>query len=297
MQTEPDDDLGGETTGGNAAPDVRRSFRDLSDPFSSRNKPDAARIIKQTFEAVEVWGRDHRVVRADRETPQEFLQRMTQHYPEQKERLQHLAQLYNRLAYSGGQAQQEEVKPLRDLWSWLSKTAVCLMLTTILPFSTSIADDGEAARLSFAIRSFDTATNRRRRRSATLISRAVGPAWRYRFDKSSARWNRNRRPVYKRLIFTPTFVVGNGWVMLHIRNSVSCRRAARHRSSSIYNNGCLGLCRRSVGPPVTLPYKHLIFESAHKGRGSLRWKSRNYASKHTRCGSSSSLLLGPVPSR
>ncbi len=160
IQTEPDDDHGGETTGGNAAPDVRRSFRDLSDPFSNRNKPDAARIIKQTFEAVEVWGRDHRVVRADRETPQEFLQRMTQHYPEQKERLQHLAQLYNRLAYSGGQAQQEEVKPLRDLWSWLTKTAVCLMLTSILPFSTSIADDGEAARLSFAIRSFDTATNR-----------------------------------------------------------------------------------------------------------------------------------------
>jgi hypothetical protein len=123
------------------------SFRELVDPFTGRLKMNSARIIQHTFHAVEVWGREHKVVRIQRETPQEYLQRIMQTYPEQRERLQVLAQLYNQIAYAAGQASQPDIRPLRELWAWLSRTAAAVFIS--LFSGTLIAEESSSPQLRF----------------------------------------------------------------------------------------------------------------------------------------------------
>ena len=102
-------------------PVVTQSFNDFVNPFGSNVAGwKASRIIRHSFEAIEVWGRERQLARSDQETPEEYIRRLTANYPDQSESLFRLMQLYNRLAYANGKVDTSEVKKLDRLWKWLS---------------------------------------------------------------------------------------------------------------------------------------------------------------------------------
>ncbi len=102
---------------------ILKSFSDFANPFSSRSADwNAGKIVRHTFEAIEVWGRERKLSRSDQETPEEFLRRLAACYPDQAESLLRLMQLYNRLAYANAPVDSNEVKRLSTLWDWLEKS-------------------------------------------------------------------------------------------------------------------------------------------------------------------------------
>jgi Domain of unknown function (DUF4129)/Leucine Rich repeat len=145
-----------------------KSFHDFSNPFESKDTSlTATKVIQHTFEAIEAWGREHGAIRSDRETPQEYLQRLMALFPDQKNQFHNLAQIYNRLAYAGGRTSSQEITPLRELWSWLKRTAAvcCLFATLILPMTT-IAEEHNLDFRSFWIPSVDSNIARGKKPSA-----------------------------------------------------------------------------------------------------------------------------------
>ncbi|MDZ4850025.1 MAG: DUF4129 domain-containing protein [Pirellulaceae bacterium] len=97
-----------------------KPFSDFANPFASRGQGwNAGKIVRHTFDAIEVWGRERQLVRSSQETPEEFLRRLAAQYPEQSESMQRLTQLYNRLAYAQSTIDANEARRLSTLWSWL----------------------------------------------------------------------------------------------------------------------------------------------------------------------------------
>ena len=92
-------------------------FSTYTNPFSSRQlHPE--QIVRQTFRALIAWGREHRIVRSEEETPDEFVRRVARKYSEQQSSLIHLGHLYGRIAYAKSHVHRTELEPLRELWVW-----------------------------------------------------------------------------------------------------------------------------------------------------------------------------------
>ncbi|MEI7460988.1 MAG: DUF4129 domain-containing protein, partial [Pirellula sp.] len=98
-------------------------FQSFGNPFTAGNRWTREQIVRHMYRATVSWGYEHRVVRRDDETPEEFMRRLARRFPQQQELLSMLGQLYNRIAYARGTVRNEEMKPMGDLWRWLSETA------------------------------------------------------------------------------------------------------------------------------------------------------------------------------
>lgn len=93
-------------------------FSELQDPFKLyRNEPDE--IIRSLFHAVSVWGKEHRVARAEDETPDEYSRRLGRKYSEISEPLTHLGLMVSRLAYANKSVKRSDANSLQPLWEWL----------------------------------------------------------------------------------------------------------------------------------------------------------------------------------
>jgi Ca2+/Na+ antiporter len=93
-------------------------FSELEDPFKlHRNEPDE--IIRSLFHAVSVWGKEHRVARAEDETPDEYSRRLGRKYSEISESLTHLGLMVSRLAYAKKSVNRSDANSLQPLWEWL----------------------------------------------------------------------------------------------------------------------------------------------------------------------------------
>ena len=93
-------------------------FSELEDPFKlHRNEPDE--IIRSLFHAVSVWGKEHRVARAEDETPDEYSRRLGRKYSEISESLTHLGLMVSRLAYAKKSVKPSDANALQPLWEWL----------------------------------------------------------------------------------------------------------------------------------------------------------------------------------
>ena len=93
-------------------------FSELEDPFKlHRNEPDE--IIRSLFHAVSVWGKEHRVARAEDETPDEYSRRLGRKYSEISESLTHLGLMVSRLAYAKKSVKPSDANSLQPLWEWL----------------------------------------------------------------------------------------------------------------------------------------------------------------------------------
>ena len=99
-------------------------FQSFGNPFTAGNRWTREQIVRHMYRATVSWGYEHRVVRRDDETPEEFMRRLARRFPQQQELLSMLGQLYNRIAYARGTVRNEEMKPMGDLWRWLSETEV-----------------------------------------------------------------------------------------------------------------------------------------------------------------------------
>jgi len=97
-------------------------FQSFGNPFTAGNRWTREQIVRHMYRATVSWGYEHRVVRRDDETPEEFMRRLARRFPQQQELLSMLGQLYNRIAYARGTVRNEEMKPMGDLWRWLSET-------------------------------------------------------------------------------------------------------------------------------------------------------------------------------
>ena len=104
------------------------TLADLYPPFSSFANPFAAgsdwsreQIVRHMYRAVMSWGYEHRVIRREDETPEEFVRRLARRFPEQQEHFSMLGIFYNRIAYARGSIRSSEIKPMAELWSWLSR--------------------------------------------------------------------------------------------------------------------------------------------------------------------------------
>jgi Domain of unknown function (DUF4129) len=152
-----------------------RSFREFSNPFDNKDASmTAALVIQQTFEALEAWGREHGLIRNDRETPQEYLLRLMARFPDQSDQFQNLAQIYNRLAYAGGRTTSQEVRPLRELWVWLTRTAVVRLIVAVtFLHNLAIAEESDLDFRQYWIRSVDSngARNKKPIVSSTELDR------------------------------------------------------------------------------------------------------------------------------
>ncbi len=98
----------------------RLTFGDLSNPFQGeRRSPD--RVVRQMFQAAELWGREHRVSRKEDETPEEYLKRLGRKYSEMSSPMTQLGWTYSRLAYANKSATADEAESLRALWDWMCR--------------------------------------------------------------------------------------------------------------------------------------------------------------------------------
>jgi hypothetical protein len=93
-------------------------FSELDDPFKlHRNEPDE--IIRSLFHAVSVWGKEHRVARAEDETPDEYSRRLGRKYSEISESLTQLGLMVSRLAYAKKSVNPADANALQPLWDWM----------------------------------------------------------------------------------------------------------------------------------------------------------------------------------
>lgn len=93
-------------------------FSQLQDPFEiHRHDPNA--IVRSLFQAVSIWGREHRVARGEDETPDEYSRRLGRKYAEIAEPLTQLGLMVSRLAYANKSIQSRDALSLQSLWVWL----------------------------------------------------------------------------------------------------------------------------------------------------------------------------------
>ena len=101
-------------------PDLAPTFASLSNPFQGSD-PD--RVVRQLYQAAVIWGGEHRVLRREDETPEEYLVRLGRKYREVSESLAQLGWIYSRMAYAQKHARRDEVEALRPLWNWFKTNA------------------------------------------------------------------------------------------------------------------------------------------------------------------------------
>ena len=104
--------------------DLYPPFSSFANPFASGSGWSREQIVRHMYRAVMSWGYEHRVVRREDETPEEFVRRLARRFPEQQEQFSMLGIFYNRIAYARGTIRPSEIKPMAELWSWLSATPV-----------------------------------------------------------------------------------------------------------------------------------------------------------------------------
>ena len=101
--------------------DLYPPFSSFANPFASGSDWSREQIVRHIYRAVMSWGYEHRVVRREDETPEEFVRRLARRFPEQEEHFSMLGIYYNRIAYARGSIGSSEIKPMAELWSWLSR--------------------------------------------------------------------------------------------------------------------------------------------------------------------------------
>jgi len=101
--------------------DLYPPFSSFANPFASGSDWSREQIVRHIYRAVMSWGYEHRVVRREDETPEEFVRRLARRFPEQQEHFSMLGIYYNRIAYARGSIGSSEIKPMADLWNWLSR--------------------------------------------------------------------------------------------------------------------------------------------------------------------------------
>jgi hypothetical protein len=104
--------------------DLYPPFNSFANPFASGSGWSREQMVRHMYRAVMSWGYERRIVRRDDETPEEFVRRLARRFPEQQERFSMLGIFYNRIAYARGKIGSSEIKPMAELWSWLSATPV-----------------------------------------------------------------------------------------------------------------------------------------------------------------------------
>ena len=103
--------------------DLYPPFHTFANPFAAGSGWSREQMVRYMYQAVLSWGYEHRVVRREDETPEEFTRRLFRRFPEQQELISNLGMLYNRIAYARGAVSQAELKPMTELWQWLSKSS------------------------------------------------------------------------------------------------------------------------------------------------------------------------------
>ena len=99
--------------------DLYPPFHTFANPFTSGNGWTREQVVRHMYRAMLSWGYEHRIVRREDETPEEFMRRMFRRFPEQQESFSTLGMLYNRIAYARGKISIAELKPMTELWQWL----------------------------------------------------------------------------------------------------------------------------------------------------------------------------------
>jgi hypothetical protein len=93
-------------------------FCEIENPFRvHKNNPDA--IVRSLFQAVSIWGKEHRVARSDDETPDEYSRRLGRKYAEIAESLTSLGLMVSRMAYAKKSIPKQDAMSLESLWEWL----------------------------------------------------------------------------------------------------------------------------------------------------------------------------------
>ncbi len=93
-------------------------FCEIENPFRAhRNDPDA--IVRSLFQAVSIWGKEHRVARSEDETPDEYSRRLGRKYSEIAESLTSLGMMVSRMAYAKKSIPRQDAMSLESLWEWL----------------------------------------------------------------------------------------------------------------------------------------------------------------------------------
>ena len=103
--------------------DLYPPFHTFANPFAVGSGWSREQMVRHMYRAVISWGYEHRVVRREDETPEEFIRRLFLRFPEQQELISKLGMLYNRIAYARGSVSQTELKPMTELWQWLTKSS------------------------------------------------------------------------------------------------------------------------------------------------------------------------------
>ena len=99
--------------------DLYPPFHTFANPFANGNRWTREQVVRHMYRAMLSWGYEHRIVRREDETPEEFMRRLFRRFPEQQESFSTLGMLYNRIAYARGKVSSSELKPMTDLWQWL----------------------------------------------------------------------------------------------------------------------------------------------------------------------------------
>ena len=96
------------------------AFSAFENPFLSGKGWQSVEIVRHTFEAMEAWGRERGMPRAEGETPEEYLSRLAFRFANVREELNRFSRVYNRLAYAAATVQTRDVQPLANLWKWMT---------------------------------------------------------------------------------------------------------------------------------------------------------------------------------
>jgi hypothetical protein len=95
----------------------RTTFASFSNPFRNReSKKDSSELVRYTYAAIEAWGAERGVIRAEGQTAEEYLRRLSGALPKCQEELTNLANAYTRLAYAGRRAILVDMQSLQKLW-------------------------------------------------------------------------------------------------------------------------------------------------------------------------------------
>jgi len=115
-QGQQEESVSASSTVTDSTPSLR--FCEIENPFRAhRNDPDA--IVRSLFQAVSIWGKEHRVARTEDETPDEYSRRLGRKYSEIAESLTSLGLMVSRMAYAKKSIPRQDAMSLESLWEWL----------------------------------------------------------------------------------------------------------------------------------------------------------------------------------
>ncbi len=100
--------------------DLYPPFHTFANPFATGNGWTREQVVRHMYRAMLSWGYEHRIVRREDETPEEFMRRLLRRFPEQQESFSMLGMLYNRIAYARGKVSTAELRPMSEFWQWLA---------------------------------------------------------------------------------------------------------------------------------------------------------------------------------